>query len=90
MCQEAYARPDQTAWFFTHRCRQKKIVSRVAGRVYVIWQHQASVLSKSHGVLLMMRGSAESNARKTVGREYPERHATCAEEVMLRRQAIQL
>ena len=36
-----------------------------------MWQHQASVLSKSQGVLLMMRGIAECNARKTVGREYP-------------------
>ena len=34
-----------------------------------MWQHQASVLSKSQGVLLMMRGTAECNARKTVGTE---------------------
>ena len=38
------------------------------------------MLSKSQGVLLMMRGTVECNARKTVGREYPERHATCAHE----------
>ena len=39
---------------------------------------------------MMMRGIAECNARNTMGREYPERHATCAHEVMLRRQAIQM
>ena len=48
------------------------------------------MLSKSQGILPMMRGAAECNAHKTVGGEYPERHATCAHEVMLRRQAIQL
>ena len=69
---------------------EKKIVSRVAIKTYVTWQHQPSVLSKSQGVLLMMRGTAECNACKTVGQEYPERHATCAHEVMRRRQAIQL
>ena len=36
-----------------------------------------------------MQGTAECNTRKTVAREYPDRHATCAQDMMLSRHDIQ-
>ena len=86
MCQEAYVLWHQCAVDCTQRCSRKKIVSRIAGRIYVTCLHQCSVLSMSHGVRLIMRGTAECNARKTAEREYPDKHAIGAHVVMLSRQ----
>ena len=59
MCQEAYAPWHQCAVDCTQRCRRKKIVSRIAGSIYVTCLHQGSALSTSHGV---RRGTAECGA----------------------------
>ena len=88
MCQEAYAPWHQCAVDCTQRCSLKEIVSRVAGSVYVTCMHHCSVVSTSHGVRLIMRGTAECNARKTAEREYPDKHAICAHVVLLSRQEI--
>ena len=53
-------------------------MSRVAGKKYTTWQHQARVLSTSQGVLLIILGTAECSARKTVDRGYPDKQANCA------------
>ena len=55
MCHEAYAWSDQTVWPCSHLCSLKNRVSRVHRKIYVAWQHHWSVLSTSHGVLLMTR-----------------------------------
>ena len=88
ICQEAYALWHQCAVDCTQWCRRKKIVSRVAGSIYVTCLHQCSVLSMSHGVRLIMRGTAECTARKTAEREYPDKPAICAPVVMLKKQEI--
>ena len=90
MCQEAYAAGDHTACAWSQRRRRKKTVSRVAGRKYTTWQHQPRVLSTSQGVLLIIRGTAECSARKTVDRGYPDKQANCAQEATLRRQLAQV
>ena len=54
------------------------MVSRVASKMYTTWQHQLRVLSTSHGVLVMIRGTTECSARKNVDRAYPDKQANCA------------
>ena len=83
MCDDAYALSDHTACARTQRCSQKKMVSLVQGKTYVTWRYHCRVLSTSQGVQLNMQGTAECNARKTEAREYPEKHAICAQDVML-------
>ena len=68
----------------------EKTVSRVAGKKYTTWQHQLRVLSTSQGVLLIIRGTAECSARKTVDRGYPDKQANCAQEATLKRQPAQV
>ena len=65
-------------------------MSRVAGKKYTTWQHQLRVLSTSQGVLLIIRGTAECSARKTVDRGYPDKQANCAQEATLKRQPAQV
>ena len=85
MCHKADACSDQTAWLCSHLCSLKNKVSCVHGKIYVAWQHHLSVLSTSHSVLLMTRGTAQCSARKTVLLVYPESIASCDHDVRLRR-----
>ena len=57
--------------------------------MYTTRRHHAKALSISHGVQAVMRGRAECNALKTVGRGYPERQAT-TQDVMLNKHAHQV
>ena len=90
LCHDAYAWSDQSVWPYSHLCSLKKSVSRVHGKIYVAWQHHWSVLSTSHGVLLMMRGTAECSARKTVLLVYPDSIASCDQDVRLSGQPRQV
>ena len=69
--------------------RRRNTVSFVAGRMHTAWRHHWRVLPTSQGFRLIMRGTAECNARKTVDLEYPDRHAIWAQEVILHRHTIQ-
>ena len=71
-----------------HRRKRKKTVSRLQGNTYVIWRHHSSVPSTSHGVLLTMQGTAECSACKIVGPEYPDRLASYAQDVILKKHEI--
>ena len=41
---------DQNAWCWIQRCRRKKIMSRVDGKICKAWQHHQRVLPTSQGV----------------------------------------
>ena len=66
------------------------MVSRVASKTNTTWQHHWRVLSTSHGVQLMIHGTAECSARKIFDRGYADKQANCAQDAILRRQPAQV